>query len=196
MGNVRGLRTRPCPNCKEITPHRTIYARAATNDRRRWLQVFWACTKCGSLNHIVLPVYTLERASLPLPSALAAAVVNALNREPLDIDELITSLRQKHDAEVSHVFNSEVGLVLEFLKGRGVVVEEAKDCTEKVLESMRVQTAQSKHLGICPAELSPGLPRRSLISLYAQKQSRVTRGMRLVPAGAFCLRCQYHRIGI
>jgi hypothetical protein len=193
MGNLRGLRTRLCPKCQNITPHRTLYARATSNGKRRWSQLFWACTKCGSLNHIVLPAYRLERASAPLPSALAVAVVNALGEGPLDIDELIMNLRQKRVAEVSHVFNSEVGLAVDFLKGRGVVAEEVRDCTERVLDGIRVQTAESSHLGICPAEQNLG-PQRSLISLYAQKQSRAARGMRLVSAGVFCLRCQYHRV--
>ena len=121
MGNLRGLRTRLCPKCQEITPHRTLYVRSTSNGKRRWFQLFWACAKCGSLNHIVLPAYRLERASSQLPSALAVAVVNALEEGPLDFDELITSLRRRHPAGVRHVFNSEVALAIEFLKGQGVV---------------------------------------------------------------------------
>jgi hypothetical protein len=168
--------------------------RATKGVKRRWLQTFWACTKCGSLNHLVLPTYRLGRAPSRLPSALAVAVVNVLEEGPLDFDELVMSLRGRRTQEVPHIFNSEVAMAIEFLKGRGEVAEEARDCTEKVLETMRVQTAGSKHLGVCPAEPNPGLPRRSLISLYAQKQSGAARRMRLVPAGVFCLRCQYNRI--
>jgi RNase P subunit RPR2 len=78
MGNVRGLRTRLCPECKEVTAHRTLYVKTASGGRAKWFQLFWACAKCGSLNHIVLPAYRLERASTPLPTALATEVVNAL----------------------------------------------------------------------------------------------------------------------
>ncbi len=191
MGNVRGLRTRLCPKCDEITPHRTLYARATSNGKRRWIQLFWACTKCASLNHIVLPAYRLERPSTPLPSALAAAVVNALKDRPLDFDELITCLRRKRPTEIRHIFNSEVALAVEFLKGRGGVAEESRDCTRMVLDSLGGQAAESNHLGTCPVEA-----RRTLISLYAQKQEGTAHGMRLVPAGVFCLRCKYQRIDL
>ena len=191
MGNVRGLRTRLCPNCSETTPHRTLYARAASNGKRRWFQLFWGCTKCGSLNHIVLPAYRLERASSSLPSALAVAVVNALEGGPLDFDELVMTLRRGRPAGIRHIFNSEVALALEFLKGRGAVAEGSRDCTEKVLDALQGQAAESNHLGICPAE-----GERALVSLYAQKQGGTARGKRLVPAGVFCLRCKYQRIDV
>lgn len=170
--------------------------RSTTNGKRRWLQLFWACTGCESLNHIVLPAYRLERAFSPLPSALAISVVNALEGGPLDFDELIMSLRRVRDPGIRHVFNSEVKLAVGFLKGRGVISEENKDCTEKVLESLRVQSAQSRHLGVCPAESKPGSPQRSLVSLYAQRQEGTANGMKLVSVGAFCLRCQYHQIDL
>ncbi|MDG7016370.1 MAG: hypothetical protein JRM82_03240 [Nitrososphaerota archaeon] len=194
MDNVRGLRTRLCPKCGEITPHRTLYAKTESGGRSRWFQLFWACTKCNSLNHVLLPRHRLERASSPLPSALAVAVVKALEERPLDIDELIMSLRQRRVPEVRHVFNSEVAMAIEFLKGRGVVAEETRDCTERVLESLRVRSVGSKHLGACPAESNLGVPRRALVSLYAQRQTGAAHGMRLVPAGVLCLHCQYHRI--
>ena len=190
MGNVRGLRTRLCPKCTEVTPHRTLYARTTTDGKRKWLQLFWACTRCGSLNHIVLPTYRLERASSPLPSALPVAVVSALEEGPLDIDELVMALRQKRVPGVGHVFNSEVALAIEFLKGRGVVSEESRDYTARVLEYLRAQSAASKHLGVCPME-----SKRALVSLYAQKQKDAN-GMRLIPVGVFCLVCQYHRIDL
>ena len=196
MGNVRGLRTRPCPKCNRITHHRTLYARSTTKGNRRWLQLFWACTRCESLNHIVLPSYRLERASSPLPSALAISVVTALEDGPLDFDGLIMSLRRAHAAGIRHIFNSEVKLAVEFLKGRGVIAEENKDCTEKVLESLKVQSAQSRHLSVCPAESKPGSSQRSLVSLYAQRQEGTANGMKLVSVGAFCLRCQYHQIDL
>ena len=168
--------------------------RATTRGKRRWLQLFWVCTKCKSLNHINLPVYSLERASSPLPSALAVSVVNALKDGPLDFNELIMSLRRAHIAEVRHIFNSEVKLAVEFLRSRGVIAEENTDCTEKALESMRVQSLQSKHLGICPVESKMGPMRRSLVSLYAQREQGDAREMRFVSVGAFCPRCQYQQI--
>ena len=189
MGNLRGLRTRLCPKCQETTPHRTLYVRATSNGKRTWFQLFWACTKCGSLNHIILPAYRLERASSPLPSALAVAVVNALGEGPLDFDELIMSLRLKHPADIRHIFNSEVALAVEFLKGHGVVLEESRDCTEKLLDDLRGQSGESKHLGTCPVEA-----KRALISAYTQRQAGTTGQTRLVPVGIFCLHCPYHRI--
>jgi hypothetical protein len=191
MSNVRGLRTRLCLKCTEVTPHRTLYVRTTIDGKRKWLQLFWACIKCGSLNHIILPTYRLERTYSPLPSALAAAVVNTLDERPLDIDELVMTLRWKRVPAVSHAFTSEVALAIEFLKGRGMVSEESRDCTERTLESLRTQSAGSKHLGVCPVE-----SRRTSVSLYAQKQKMPARGMRLVPAGVFCLSCQYHRINL
>ena len=191
MSNVRGLRTRLCLKCTEVTPHRTLYVRTTVDGKRRWSQLFWACTRCGSLNQVVLPAYRLERASSSLPSALPLAVVNALEEGPLDFDELTARLRRKSVPGVSHIFNSEVALAIEFLKSRGVVAEENRDSTEKALLHLRVQSAESKHLGICPVE-----SKRALVSLYAQKQKGVARGMRLVPAGVYCLSCQYHRVDL
>jgi len=191
MGNVRGLRARLCSQCNEITPHRTLYVRRTDNGKRKWLQLFWACTKCNSLNHIILPAYRLERASTPLPSALAVAVVNALEEGPLDFDELIMSLRQRHPADIRHIFNSEVALAVEFLKGRGVVVEESRDRTEKLLDDLRGQSEGSNHLGNCPVEA-----KRALISVYAQRQGGSARETRLVPVGVFCLHCPYHRVNL
>jgi hypothetical protein len=196
MDNVRGLRTRLCPKCDEITPHRTLYVRTTTSDRRRWLQLFWACTKCESLNHILLPAYRLEWASSPPPSALAVAIVNALEEGPLDFDQLMMSLRRRRVAGVRHIFNSEVALAIEFLKGRDVVAEENRDWTEKALESLRAQSVGSKRLGVCPVEFGLDLPSRSLVSLYAQKRKGEAQGMTLVPAGVLCLHCQYHRINL
>ena len=191
MGNIRGLRTRLCPKCQEATPHRTLYVRATSDGKRRWFQLFWACTKCGSLNHIILPAYRLERASSPLPSALAVAVVNALGEGPLDFDELVTSLRRRRPAGIRHIFNSEVALAVEFLKGRGVVAEESMDRTEKLLDILRGRSEESNHLGACPVEA-----KRALISLYAQRQEGAARETRLVPVGVLCLRCPYHRINL
>jgi hypothetical protein len=194
MGNVRGLRTRLCPGCKEMTPHRTLYVKAALGGRPRWFQLFWACAKCGSLNHIVLPSYRLERASSQLPTALATGVINTLVEGPLDLDELIMRLRKRQMPGVRHVFNSDVAMVLEFLKGRGVVAEEPRDRTARVLDTLRGRSTESMRFGLCPAELSQGIERRGMVSLYAQRRAASSDGMRLTPVGVFCPACQYHRI--
>ncbi len=194
MGNVRGLRTRLCPKCEEVTPHRTIYVKTDTGGRSRWFQLFWACAKCASMNHIILPTYRLERASHQLPSALAIAVVNALEEGSLDLDELIMSLRKRRIPGVRHVFNSEVAMALEYLKGRGVVEEVSGDRTERVFDALGARSTVSNHLGPCPTELNQGVTRMALVSLYAQRRATAGCGTRLSPVGVLCLRCQYHRI--
>ena len=194
MGNVRGLRTRLCAKCGELTPHRTLYVKTDAGGRSKWFQLFWACAKCGALNHIVLPIYRLERVSSHLPSVLAIAVVNALEEGPLDLDELIMNLRKRQIPGVHHIFNSEVGMALEFLKGRGVVREVSGDRTEKVLDALRARSTEFKRLGPCPAELSQSVVGKTLVSLYAQRSTTSARGMRLVPVGVLCLHCQYHQI--
>jgi hypothetical protein len=91
MGNVRGLRTRLCPECKEITPHRTLYTKTESGGRTRWFPLFWACAECDALNHVVLPRYRLESVSSRLPSTLTVTVVGALQEAPLDFQELVSS---------------------------------------------------------------------------------------------------------
>ena len=78
MGNIRGLKNRLCPRCNALTPHRTLYARVTAEGKRRWAGLFWACEKCHSLNHVILPVYSLGRLSSPLAAPLAVEVVKAL----------------------------------------------------------------------------------------------------------------------
>jgi len=194
MENVRGLRTRLCPGCKEITPHRTLYVKAGWGGRLRWLQVFWACEKCDSLNHIMLPCYRVETVSRPLPSALATGVAKALEEGPLDLDELIMRLRKMQMPGVRHVFNSDVAMVLEFLKGRGVVAQEPRDRTARVLDALRDRSTESMRLGSCPAELSRGVKRGGMVSLYAQRRNALSQEMRLTPVGVLCPACQYYRI--
>ena len=189
MSNVRGLRTRLCPKCAEVTPHRTLYLRATLGGRRRWVQTFWACTKCRSLNHIVLPAYKLERVAFPLPTPLAVAIVKALAEGPLNLAELITKVRREHPEEVHHVFNSEVILALDFLEGHGVVVKEDRDRTEDVLSSLRDGSGRSNHLGVCPVE-----GKRALVSLYAQRLMGEAVWPGLVLTGVFCPSCQYQRV--
>ncbi len=194
MGGIRGLRTRLCPKCKEMTPHRTLYVKTSAAGRTRWFQLFWACEKCGSLNHIVLPSYTLERASSQLPTALATGIVNVLQEGPLDRDELIVLLRKGQMPGVRHVFNSDVAMVLEFLKGRGVVAEEPSDRTVRVLNALRDRSTESTRLEPCPVEHSQGIERRGLVSLYLQRRAASARGMRLTPVGVLCPSCQYCRM--
>ena len=202
MGNVRGLRTRLCPKCGEITPHRTLYAKTESGGRSKWFQLFWACTKCDSLNHVVLPRYRLESPSHQLPSTMAIGVVNALRERPLDFAELIAGLKRSEIPGVHHVFNSEVLMALKYLRGRGVITEEASDRTVRTLDVLRARPAESKHLGSCPAEQSQGTIRKTLISLYAQKRKPTTQyakdssflQKRLVPVGVFCLHCEYQRV--
>ena len=190
MGNNRGLRTRLCLKCTELTPHRTLYARTTKNGKRKWLQLFWACTKCGSLNHVILPRYTLARAGF-IVSALAMAVVDALEKGPQDLNELITSLRRSRTTRERHILAADLRLAIQLLRARGMVAEVERDRTNEAVETLRASLAESRHLGICPVE-----SRRTLISLYAQKQEKAARGMRLVPAGAFCPHCEYSRVGL
>ena len=196
MGNLRGLRTRLCPKCKEYTPHRTLYVKARSGGRPRWLQTFWACARCSSLNHIVLPAYRLERASIPLPRGLALGVFDVLeDGGELDLDELIMRLRKRFIPGVRHVFNSEVGLVLEFLTSRGVVAESTKDRTERVMDLLRAKPADSYRMGACPAESNHSSTKGVLVSLYAQRQTGPARATRLVPCGVFCPQCQFYSMG-
>jgi len=194
VGNVRGLRTRLCLGCKAMTPHRTLYVKTSAAGRIRWFQLFWACEKCSSLNHIVLPSYKLGSAPSQLPTALAIAVVNALEEGPLDLDELIMRLRKRQMPGVRHVFNSDVAMVIEFLKGRGVIVEEVRDRTARVLQALKDRQTGPARLGPCPAELGQGVERRGLMSLYAQRRVPSALGTRLTPVGILCPICQYHRI--
>ena len=82
---------------------------------------------------------------------------------PLDLNELIMNLRKRHILGVHHIFNFEVGMALEFLKGRGVVEEVSGDRTEKVLDVLRARarSTESKRLGPCPAELGQSVVRKT-----------------------------------
>jgi hypothetical protein len=187
MGNIRGLRTRLCPKCNEITPHRTLYVKT----RKEWLQIFWACAKCNSPNHIILPAYRLGSAASPPPSSLAEGIVNILCAGPLDLDELIMTLRKNRPVGVNHVFNSEVVMALEFLKRHGVVKEESSDRTARVLELLRANPRGTGRLGTCPRE---GHHARSLVSIYAQKSKGTTDATRLESAGVLCRNCLFVRL--
>ena len=186
MGNLRGLKSRLCPKCSALTPQRTLYARTTVEEKRKWIGLFWACEKCHSLNHVIVTAYNLECASATLPSPLAVAVVRALEQAPLDFNELVANLRRNRPPLPGHVFKTGVALTLGFLRDRGVVVERPKDSTEKALGTLR-----SRRLGVCPLE-----SRRTLVSLYAQKQDGATDGSRLVPAGVFCLSCGHNQVDV
>ena len=183
MGNVRGLKNRLCPRCSALTPHRTLYSRVTAEGKRRWTGLFWACEKCHSLNHVVLPVYSLGRLSSPLATPLAVAVVKVLDEGPLDFNQLIARLRRKQPPQTGHIFKTAVAIILEFLKGRGIVMEEQGDRTEDILGALRV-----RRLGICPVE-----SKKTLVPLYAQKQGGAASQPRFVSAGAYCMRCGYYQ---
>jgi hypothetical protein len=183
MGNVRGLKKRLCPRCSTLTPHRTLYVRVTADGKRKWTGLFWACEKCHSLNHVILPSYIFGSASVTLPSPLAVAIVRTLEQGPLDFNELVTGLRRKQPPLPGHVFKTAVALTLEFLRGHGAVVEGPKDCTKEALEALK-----PRRLGVCPVE-----SKRTLVSLYAQKQGGATGQPSFVSAGAYCTSCGYHQ---
>ena len=55
MKSARGLKTRLCPKCGKLAPHRTLYAKTESGAGTKWFQMFWACTRCDSPNHLILP---------------------------------------------------------------------------------------------------------------------------------------------
>lgn len=199
---TRGLRIRFCPRCRRVAPHRTLYAKTETGGRSRWFQLYRICTACRSLNHIVLPCYKLLSVPSGLPSPLAISVVDALREASLDISELLRDLRRRRGPGSPHIFNSEVAMVLAYLKSQRIVTEEMTDRTALTLVAMAARPSKSKHLGPCPEEMKQCVARKSLVSLYSQRWMSVTRDgqgpaankRRLVPVGVFCLHCQYHRI--
>ncbi|MDG7024690.1 MAG: hypothetical protein JRN45_09260 [Nitrososphaerota archaeon] len=200
MSKFLGLRTRLCPNCREIVAHKTLYVKTETNGRSRWPRIFWACTRCNTLNHVILPTYRLESVPSELPSPLVTGVVEALRGRPLDFDELIQTLRG-HCPGVRHVFNSEVALALEFLERRGIVAEQAEDVTERTLGELRAKSAASSRLGLCPAEAERGSVKKGVVSVYAQHRqvAKASEGnhvgrLKLSPVGVLCIRCGYSRL--
>jgi hypothetical protein len=182
MGNIRGLKSCLCPKCNTLAPHRTFYVRTTIDGKRKWLQLFRGCTRCRSLNHIIVPSYRLRLISTPPPTELAIVAVNALQGGPLDFNELTARLRARRVPGKSHVFRSEVTLTLEFLRDHGMIVEEQMDVTGKALDALR-----GKPLGVCPLEST-----KTLVSLYAQKQARNKSRPEFVRAGVFCLSCGHH----
>lgn len=184
-----------------MTHHRTLYVKTESAGISSWFQIFWTCTECDSLNHVILPRYRLASVPPNLPSALATSVVDALRTGPLVTAELLTELRRRRN-RVPHVFSSEVEMVLGYLKSREVVIGETIDRTALTIDALRARPWKSKHLGPCPAELKQGVVMESLVSLYAQRlvsvasegQGPGARQMRLGPVGVFCLHCQYCNI--
>jgi hypothetical protein len=196
-----GLWTRLCPNCKVIHAHRTLYIKTECHGKSKWYRIFWACTACNSLNHVTLPVYRLEAVPLELPTPLAVCTVKVLKRGPKSLDQLVQALRGNCEG-VSHVFTSDVKMVLEYLKGQGEVTEEMDDLTDRTIEELRNRKASSRHLGECPAEAGRGAMTKGLVSVYAQRRQEVEDGdepkhagrLKLTPIGLLCVACGYHRI--
>ena len=197
----RGLWTRLCPTCAKVVSHRTLYVKTESNGRTRWLRIFWACTACSSLNHVTLPVYRLRPVRVELPTPLSVCTVEALKHGPKSVDQLVEALRGNCPG-VRHVFRAEVGMVLEYLKTRGRVVEEMQDLTERAMAEFRNRRASSSHLGQCPAEAARGVVIRGVVSVYAQYRQRVAGGDEptrtgrpsLAPVGFLCVSCGYHQI--
>ena len=198
-----GLCTRLCPTCAKVVAHRTLYIKTESKGRSRWLRIFWACTTCNSLNHVILPIYRLEPVAVELPTPLSVCTVDALKQGPMNVDQVVWALRGDCP-EVHHIFTSEVKLVLEYLKGRGKVIEERVDLTKRTTAELRNREAASRHLGLCPDEAARGVVTKGLISVYAQHR-QIEKGedgptrtgqQRFAPVGVFCVSCGYHRIDV
>ena len=196
-----GLSARLCPRCRLREAHRTLYVKTETDGKSKWRRIFWACAKCGSLNHVILSVYRLEFIPLELPSPLVACAVETLQQGPKSPDELVQALKGNCPG-VRHVFTGEVRMALEFLQRRGIVTEQRNDLTERTLAEIRARQASSNHLKPCPAEAEKGVKKKGLVSVYAQHRLRVNEGdgptrtgrLRLTPVGALCVSCGHHRI--
>ena len=175
--------------------------RTTVDGKIKWFRMFWACTGCSSLNHVVVPKYTIVFAPATLPSAFVASIVDALRGGPSDFDELILRLR-KHCAGVRHVFNPDVTLAMEYLKSHGIVTEQTEDVTEKNLADIRARTAGSTHLGLCPVEGGSETKVRSLITMYSQRwpqtdaQGNPASHREYSAYGVLCLSCLYHRLDV
>ena len=195
-----GLSARLCPKCSLREAHRTLYIKTESNGKSKWLRIFWACTKCGSPNHVILPIYRLEFIPLELPSPLVACTVETLQQGPKSLDEVVQGMKG-NCLGVRHVFTGEVRMALEYLRRRGIVTEQRNDLTERTLAEIRARQVSSNHLKPCPAEAEKGVRKKGLVSVYAQHRLRVnegdgptrTGGLRLTPVGVFCVSCGYHR---
>lgn len=200
MTHFRGLRTELCPNCKKLSPHKTLYVRIDSHRRSKRLRLFRVCTACNALNHVVQPTYNLGLVPPELPSPLVTNIVDALRSGPLDFDGLIQSLR-RHSVGIRHVFKSDVAMAMEYLKRLGVVSNQVEDLTERTLAELRSRPSCGRHLGPCPAEANEGIARKSLVSLYVQRRLQAEGGdgshvgqLRLSQVGVLCVQCEYYRI--
>ena len=200
MSNL-GLSTRLCPKCQLREAHRTLYVKTESHDKSRWHRIFWACTKCGSLNHVTLPVYKLEYVPFEPPSPLVACAVETLKQGPKNLDELVQAMKGNCPG-VRHVFTTDVWIAMEYLKWRGIVSELPNDLTERLLTELRARQGTSNHLRSCPAEAEKGVKAKRLVSVYAQHRLKANDGaeptrtgqLRLTPVGVLCISCGYHRI--
>lgn len=190
-----------CRSCWRLTPHRTLYAKTESGGRLRWFRLFWACTACNALNHIIVPTYRLNPVNTGLTSPLVQSIVGILKDKPLNFDDVLLSLRA-HRVDVRHVFDSDVRLAMEYLTRRGTVTPGVDDLTERNLAELRAATSESIHLGPCPAELDQGVAKRNLISLYAHhwplpSGQGVRRSHRTYSSvGVLCLRCLYRSVNL
>ena len=196
-----GLSARLCPKCRLREAHRTLYVKTESNGKPKWYRIFWACTKCGSLNHVILPIYRLEFIPLEPPSPLVVCAVETLQQGPKSRDELVQAMKGNCHG-VRHVFTGEVRMALEYLQRRGIVTEQRDDLTERILAEIRARQVFSNHLKLCPAEAEKGVKKKGLVSVYAQHRLRVNEGdeptrmgkLRLTPVGVLCVSCGHHRI--
>lgn len=201
MNKPRGLNHRMCRSCGRLAPHRTLYAKTEAGGRLRWFRLFWACTDCNALNHIIVPTYRLNPANTELASSLLQSIVDILKDKPLNFNDVLLSLRA-HRGDVRHVFDSDVRLAMEYLTRRGTVIPGVDDLTERNLAELSAVASESIHLGPCPAELDQGVAKRNLISLYAHhcplpSGQGVRRSHRTYSSvGVLCLRCLYHSIDL
>ena len=182
MGRPLGLKNRLCPSCRTMATHRTVYARATVEGKRKWFPLFWACMECESLNHLVIQAYSLVRPPSAIHAASNGPLVKALEQGPLDRNQLLAMLRRSKALGPGHVFKSEVTVALEDLTTRGVVAEAPRDVTARVFESLT-----GRRLASCPRDAQ-----RTLVRLHIRKKSPDD-GARFVPAGVYCLGCGYHR---
>ncbi len=87
-------------------------------------------------------------------------------------------------------------MAIVYLKSRGVVAEETVDRTASIIDALRASPWKSKHLDPCPAELEQGVVKKSLVSVYAQRQVSATHLRRVGSVGVLCLSCPYCNIDL
>jgi hypothetical protein len=184
-----------------MTHHRTLYVKTETGGRSEWHTIFWGCTECRSLNHVILPRHRLESALSECPSALVVSVAECLKAGPLYASQLLAVLRRRKNQEVRHVFSSDVAMAVQYLKLHNAVTEEMIDRTEQTIMALKARPWKSKHLDPCPDELKQGTVTKGLVSLYSQRlvpgnRETERRHMQLAPIGILCLHCGYRRVDL